>query len=179
MADKVVVRRALLSIANMHNKHPEWVNDCVHMWTEQLEHKTNDDVTRGVKDLLRKSKSGRIPTVANLLEVIEASPLASERHEVYGCTACGGTGQRSLVRWWQMQGTQKVVEYVAACDCAKGRALAMGAFRPWRDVVNAWNQNEWTDAVYYGTSEQPTVPLQYRVHPDVYARIRSPEHDQK
>ena len=175
MADKEVVRRALRSIANMHNKHPEWVNDCIHMWTDQLENKTNDDVTRGVKDLLRKSKSGRIPTVANLIEVIEASPLASERAEVYGCTACEGTGQRSLVRWWRLHGSLRVDEYSAACDCEKGRALAMGAFRLWRDVVHSWNQNEWTDAVYYGTSECPSVPLQYRVHPEVYARIRKPE----
>ena len=161
----------------MHNKHPAWVDDCLGMWTAQLESKTDDDVLRGVKDLLRKSKSGRIPTVANLLEVIEASPLKSVPTETFGCAACGGSGHRSLVRWWQMQGKQKVAEYTAACDCEKGRHLAMGAFRPWRDVVNAWNHNEWTDAVYYGTAEQPTVPLQYRMHPDAYARCTSPKSD--
>ena len=45
MADKKVVRQALMAIANMHNKHPEWVNECVGMWVAQLETKTNDDVT--------------------------------------------------------------------------------------------------------------------------------------
>ena len=171
MADKQVVRRALLSIANMHNKHPEWVNECLQMWHYQLDNKTNDDVIRGVKDLLRKSKSGRLPTVANLIEIIDASPLASQPVEKIGCSACDGSGQRSLVRWYQYQGSQKVVEYLAACDCGKGQALAIGAYRPWREVVAAWNENQYTDAVYYGTAEHPTVPLKYRVHPDVFSRI--------
>ena len=71
-----------------------------------------------------------------------------------------------------------MAEYLAACDCPKGRNLAMGVYRQWRDVINGWNHSEWTDAVYYGTKEQPTVPLQYRMHPDAYARCTSLKSDE-
>ena len=158
MASIEVTERVLKSVAAMFGKHPLWVEDSIKMWQLQLEDIEDRDLIVGCKDLLRKAKS--LPTVAQLREVIEANPTtkAGEPVQRTGCRACGGTGQRQMARWWiDEQGSIRVFNCVAACDCPKGLHLSMGAFMDFRDVVRQWEENPATTRVYFATSDEPVL----------------------
>ncbi|QDP65710.1 MAG: hypothetical protein GOVbin1773_5 [Prokaryotic dsDNA virus sp.] len=170
MASQKVVHRSLEAIANMHGKGKFWVDDSLRMWSYQLKDVSDDDLTQGVKELLRKSN--KLPTVAQLLEVMAASTQTKvgDPIEYESCMACGGTGMRQLARWYRMMGKRKVWQGVAACDCQKGRRFAMGAFPMWSDVVKKWQADEFTEEIYYGTHKEPVIPFKFCVLPDVYER---------
>ena len=158
MASTQVVERVLKSIAAMFGKHPLWVQDSIRMWCLQLEDIEDRDLIIGCKDLLRKSKS--LPTVAQLRDVIIANPTtkAGEPVVIEGCQACQGTGQRQLARWWvNDEAVLQVYNCVAACDCAKGIRLSMGAFPHWQDMVERWRSNPATTEVYHATKAQPVL----------------------
>tara|TARA_R100000458_G_C8262029_1_gene237453 strand:+ start:814 stop:1356 length:543 start_codon:yes stop_codon:yes gene_type:complete len=158
MASTQVVERVLKSIAAMFGKHPLWVEDSIKMWELQLEDIDDRDLIIGCKDLLRKTK--KLPTVAQLRDVIIANPStkAGDPVIIEGCPACQGTGQRQMARWYvNDQGKLKVYNCNAACDCAKGLRLAMGAFVLWSDAVAGWERNPATTQVYYGTRDQPVL----------------------
>lgn len=158
MASPETVKRVLKAIAAMFGKHPLWIDDSLKMWHMQLEDIDDRDLVIGCKDLLKKAK--KLPTVAQLREVTEANPStrAGEPVHIAGCIACGGTGQRQLARWWvDEQACVRVFNGVAACDCAKGLQLSMGAFQHWRDVVTAWEQNPATTKVYFASKDEPVL----------------------
>ena len=160
MASVDVVERVLKSIAAMFGKHPLWVQDSIKMWTLQLEDIEDRDLIIGTKVLLRKTK--KLPTVAQLLDVIDANP-ETHRDPVKppGCKACSGTGARQMARWWiDDKQVVRVFQGVAGCDCAKGLKLCGGAYHHWMDVRAAWEQNPSTTKVYVGTAEQPILTEQ-------------------
>ena len=157
MASDQVVERVLKSIAAMYGKHPLWVQDSIRMWTLQLEDIEDRDLIIGTKVLLRKTK--KLPTVAQLLDVLDANP-ATHRDPVAlsGCQACQGTGARQMARWWlDDKQVVRVFNGVAGCDCPKGSRLCTGAYHHWMDVRAAWEKNPATTRVYVGSAEQPVL----------------------
>ncbi len=173
MASTRVVERVLKACAAMYGKHPLWVKDSIKMWELQLEDYTDQQVIIGCKDLLRKSK--KLPSVAQLMEVIEAHPTsAPEPVAVAGCRACRGTGMREVARWW-LDDDQKIRVFagVAACDCPKGARLSVGAFPPWRDIVGQWEANPATTKCYWGTAEQPYLTDEQTITADERARRKA------
>ena len=161
MASTQVVERVLKSIAAMFGKHPLWVQDSIKMWCLQLEDIEDRDLIIGCKDLLRKSKS--LPTVAQMRDVIIANPTtkAGDPVVIEGCAACQGTGQRQMARWWVDDNAKlKVFNCVAACECAKGLKLAMGAFPHWTATRNRWEENPATTKVYVATRDCPVLPIE-------------------
>ena len=163
MASEQCVERVLKAVAAMFNKHPLWVQDSQRMWSIQLEDYNDRQVIIGCKDLLRKAK--KLPSVAQLRDVIEANPASAPKPKTFqGCRACRGTGMRELARWYFDDHDRiQVFTGVAACDCAKGARLAMGAFPDWRDVVQQWEQNPATTTVYYGTVDAPVLTEEQRL----------------
>lgn len=157
MASHQVVERVLKACAAMFNKHPLWVQDSIKMWELQLEDYTDQQVIIGCKDLLRKAK--KLPSVAQLRDVIEANPSSKpERIEPDGCRACRGTGMREVARWWLDRDARlRVWSGVAACDCGKGTKLSLGAFPPWRTVVDQWERNPATTQVHWATADNPVL----------------------
>ena len=158
MASTEVVERVLKSIATMYGKHPLWVGDSIKMWCLQLEDIEDRDLIIGCKDLIRKTKT--LPTVAQLRDVIVANPTtkAGVPLVIDGCRACLGTGQRQMARWWiDDRAKIHVFNCVAACDCAKGIRLAVGAFPHWDTARSDWEANPATTRVFVGTSEQPVL----------------------
>ena len=177
MASEAVVVRTLQAIANMFNKGSWWVQDSTKMWALQLADVSDEDLIQGTKDCLRKAK--KLPTVANLRDVIEARPGSTlgQPTEIKACGACGGTGCREMARW--KRDRSKVVAFfgVAACDCPKGQRLAMGAFQDWRDVRAAWERDPFTakddqdrPIVFWGTRERPHLGESERLTPDTLAK---------
>ncbi|QDP52977.1 MAG: hypothetical protein Unbinned4118contig1001_11 [Prokaryotic dsDNA virus sp.] len=76
-----------------------------------------------------------------------------------------------------MHGKQKVWSGVAACDCEKGRVLAMGAFPVWSDVVNQWKADDFTDKIFFGTHKEPHISFKDSVLPEVYERSQARSED--
>ena len=188
MASEPVVRRTLQSIANMFNKGPWWVDDSMRMWMTQLQDIHDDDLKQGVLDLLKKAK--KLPTVANLRDVIEANPTnqVGEPAELKGCRACDNTGQREMARWyWTEIGQVKTItafRCAAACCCAKGRRLQVGAFMDWRDVVTMWDRHPKTfrddngrPAVYHSTADRPHLDKRERYTPEDLERQKARQPD--
>ena len=166
MASEAVVKRTLQSIANMFNKGSWWVSDSTKMWMLQLHDIDDRDLIIGTKNCLRKAK--KLPTVANLIDIIKADPRSAARQptEIAACPACYGSGCREMSRWWTDKGAQRVSFGLAACDCPKGIRLSGGAFQDWRSVRDAWQRDRWTDAVYYGTAAQPHLTTEQTITPD-------------
>jgi hypothetical protein len=176
MASEAVVLRTLQAIANMFNKGSWWVQDSTKMWILQLEDVDDQELIQGTKDCLRKAK--KLPTVANLREIIEARPGASlgQPLDREGCDACGRTGCREMARWYMSRGTLVAYSAVAACDCVKGQRLATGAFHDWRRVLAAWEADPWTakdsedrPIVFYGTHKDPRLSDAQKLTPDALA----------
>ena len=165
MASEIVVRRTLQAIGNMFNKGSWWVNDSLKMWMLQLEDIDDKDLITGTNNCLRKAK--RLPTVANLRDIIEASPdnQVGERPTIDGCPACYGSGCREMSRWFTRRGEQKVFFGLAACDCSKGQALVGSSFHDWRRVRDGWNEDRFTTAVYFGTHQQPHLTTAQTITP--------------
>ena len=165
MASEAVVQRTLQSIANMFNKGSWWVNDSTKMWMLQLEHISDRDLIIGTKNCLRKAK--KLPTVAILLEIIEADPrtAAHAPRRIEGCPACNGSGCREMARWYTMKGEQRVFFGLAACDCMKGTQLSMGAFEDWRNVRDGWQRDRFTEQVFYSTAQQPHLTTEQTITP--------------
>lgn len=164
MASIEVIERVLTAIATNHGRHPLWVEDSKRMWMLQLEDISDRDLIIGVKDVLRKVKS--LPTLAQVREVVEANPTtkAGTPVKVEGCRACGGTGMRQMSRWWiDERHDIRVFNGVAACDCAKGLKLSMGAFTDFRDVITHWESNPHTTRVHYSTKDQPVLSTEQTV----------------
>ena len=179
MASEAVVVRTLQAIANMFNKGSWWVKDSTKMWTLQLRDVDDQELIQGTTDCLRKAK--KLPTVANLREIIEAHPnsrigVPPERES---CGACSGTGGREMARWYLKRKTLVSYFGLAACDCAKGQRLAVGSFQDWRQVRDAWEADKWTakdsegrPIVYWGTHKQPHLTAAQRLTPDELAKRR-------
>ena len=157
MASDECVERVLKAIAAMYGKHPLWIKDMRAMWSLQLENLTDEQVYIGTKDLVRKSK--KLPSVAQLLEVIEANPKSAPKPVVIpGCAACRNTGMREVARWYfDSNEALRVFVGVAACDCNKGARLSIGAFQDYRDVQEAWKRQTSTTQVYCATAAAPLL----------------------
>ena len=178
MASEAVVVRTLQAIANMFNKGSWWVNDSTKMWILQLQDVDDDELIQGTTDCLRKAK--KLPTIANLREIIQAHPnsrigVPTVRES---CAACAGSGWRELARWYRKEKGQRLASYfgLAACDCAKGQRLAMGSVQPWRHVLAAWEDDRMTardehgrPIVFCGTREQPHLSDAQKLTPDALA----------
>ena len=165
MASEDIVKRTLQSIANMFGKGSWWVNDSLKMWMIQLEHIDDRDLIIGTKNCLRKAK--KLPTVANLIDIIDADPRTTSTQPpmLDGCPACDGSGVRQMARWYTVKGETRVFNGVAACDCAKGNRLAMGAFADWRDVRDSWQADKWTDQIFYSTAQKPHLTTEQTITP--------------
>tara|TARA_Y100001938_G_C7950988_1_gene359288 strand:+ start:141 stop:701 length:561 start_codon:yes stop_codon:yes gene_type:complete len=158
MASIQVVERVLGAIASMFGRHPLWVEDSKKMWMLQLEDVEDRDLVVGCKDLLRKAKT--LPTVAQLREVIEANPTTKvgQPVQIDGCGACRGTGMRELARWWvDDHASVRIWRGVAGCDCAKGSQLTLGAFVPFRQIVEQWERNPATTKVFVADRRNPVL----------------------
>ena len=166
MASEAVVKRTLQAIANMFNNGSWWVNDSHKMWMMQLQRIEDRDLINGTKTCLRKAK--KLPTVANLIEIIEADPRSTAGEPVMydGCPACYGSGCREMARWFTERGKLRVHFGLAACDCPKGGRLSMGAFQDWRDVCTAWQNDRFTEHVFFGTAQQPHLTTEQTITPD-------------
>ena len=176
MASEAVVVRTLQAIANMFNKGSWWVNDSTKMWILQLQDVEDADLIQGTTDCLRKAK--KLPTIANLRDIIEARPgstLGQVTHRD-SCAACAGSGCREMARWYRSG--KRLASYfgLAACDCSKGQRLAMGSFQPWRHVLAAWEADKWTardsddrPIVFWGTHQQPHLSDAQKLTPDALA----------
>ena len=165
MASEAAVKRSLQSIGNMFSKGSWWVKDSLKMWTIQLQDIPDEALFKGVKACLRKAK--KCPTVANLRSIIEADPSNQVGEPVLykGCQACSNTGSREMARWYTEKGRQKVFFGLAACDCLKGRRLAVGAYEHWQDVVRMW-EDSGSDEIFYTTHDHPVLTTEQRVTPE-------------
>ena len=180
MASEAVVVRTLQAIANMFNKGSWWVTDSTKMWMIQLDDITDEDLIQGTKDCLRKAK--KLPTVANLRDIIEAHPHSANREsrEPKGCAACCDTGAREMARWYRKRKALASFFGLAACDCSKGQRLALGAFHDWRKVRDAWESDPWTakdnegrPIVFWGTHKQPYLTDAQKLTPEDLAARRT------
>ena len=166
MASEEIVKRTLQSSANMFNKGSWWVNDSLKMWMIQLENIDDRDLIIGTKNCLRKAK--KLPTVANLIDIIDADPRTTSTQPpmLDGCPACDGSGCRQMARWYTVKGKTRVFYGLAACDCAKGNRLSMGAFDDWRDVRDSWQRDKWTDQIFYSTAQKPHLTTDQTISPE-------------
>ena len=173
MASDEIVERALKAIAAMYGKHPLWVQDSLKMWRVQLQDIDDRDLKIGVKDLLRTTK--KLPTVAQLRDVIEANPTTKKGEPIRydACRACDRTGMRQLSRWYINDfGRVQIWNGVAACDCTKGLRLGMGAFPDYRDIVEQWESNPATTRICVATDDQPALRLDQTMTMEDDKRLR-------
>jgi hypothetical protein len=140
------------------------------MWMIQLRDISDEDLIAGTTTCLRKAK--KLPTVANLLDIIEADPrnTVGQPKTIDGCPACYGSGCREMARWFTRRGDLVVFFGLAACDCSKGQQLALGAFQDWRTVRDGWQRDRFTERVYFGTHQQPHLTTEQTITPDELAK---------
>lgn len=179
MASDRVVKRTLESIASMHGKGRWWIDDSMKMWKWQLRDVRDQDLIIGCRDLLRKTKT--LPTVAQLLEVMEASPATSvgDAPLILGCPACDNTGMREMSRWYTRRGKLTVLNCMAACDCPSGLVLESGAYVSWLTIKQRWEDDKWTKDIHHATHQQPHLTTQQRMTPDQIAMAQAKIEDGK
>ena len=171
MASELVVQKALKAFASNYNKTEQWVTDTQRLWVNGLGDIHDKDLVRAVELWCRNRRT--LPNLARLRELVEAGPRANPATVLNGCPACDNTGFREMCRWYEMKGKTKVFCCVAACDCAKGQRLESPAIRGWRDLVDDWNGNPFTDSVFHSTAERPHLKTEQRMTPEQMETLKA------
>ena len=169
MASKQQITRMLQAYARNYGKPDSWVEDVLPLWFGTLKPYRDEDVSRVGRVVM--AKKARMPTVAVFIDVLRADPLTVIQDKPEGCGACSGSGWREIA-WHRWEGDRLLVTcYAAGCGCDKGRRYTMGAARHWADVVEDYKNDPRTEAVYYTSSEHPSLTIKQRYSPAIVRRI--------
>tara|TARA_R100001082_G_C4327460_1_gene144034 strand:+ start:339 stop:917 length:579 start_codon:yes stop_codon:yes gene_type:complete len=167
MASIVCIRTILGLIQRNYNKVPAWAEESRIDWFQALNKYDDSEVEEAVRSIVRTRK--KLPNVAAVIEFIQANRKGKEAIALEGCGACRSTGWREVAHWYSSRGKLQVTTFLAACDCPKGSRFAV---KCWRDVVDKMRADPFTEAVYYGTHEQPNLTQEQRLHPEIMEKVR-------